>query len=81
VNWANEGVNLWELMMITNTDNWKLYINNALQHGWPAAIVVRCYLNGQGAVGGHEEDEAEEEVLEDVHEEVPRVEEDVTVGA
>ena len=81
VNWANEGVNLWELMMITNIDNWKLYIDNALQHGWPAAIVVRCYLNGQGAVGGHEEDEAEEEVPEDVHEEVPRVEEDVVVGA
>ena len=67
-------------MTITNTDDWKLYIDNALQHGWPAAIVVRCYLNGQGAVGGHEEDEAEEEVPEDVHEEVPRVEEDVAVG-
>jgi len=33
VNWADEGVNLWELMTITNTDNWKLYIDNALQHG------------------------------------------------
>ena len=44
-------------------------------------MVVRCYPNGQGAVGGHEEDEAEEEVLEDVHEEVPHVEEDVAVGA
>ena len=81
MNWANEGVNLWELMTITNTDDWKLYIDNVLQRGWPAAMVVRCYPNGQGAVGGHEEDEAEEEVPEDVHEEVPHVEEDVAVGA
>ena len=81
MNWANEGVNLWELMTITNTDDWKLYIDNALQRGWPAAMVVWCYPNGQGAVGGHEEDEAEEEVLEDVHEEVRHVVQDIDVAA
>ena len=68
-------------MTISNTADWKVYIDNALQHGWPAAIVVRCYLNGQGAVGGHEEDEAEEEVPEDVHEEVRHVEQDINVAA
>ena len=68
-------------MTISNTADWKVYIDNALQRGWPPAMVVQCYPNGQGAVGGHEEDEAEEEVPEDVHEEVPHVEEDVAVGA
>ena len=68
-------------MTISNTADWKVYIDNALQRGWPPAMVVQCYPNGQGAVGGHEEDDAEEEVPEDVHEEVPHVEEDVAVGA
>ena len=49
-------------MTISNTADWKVYIDNALQRGWPPAMVVQCYPNGQGAVGGHEEDEAEEEV-------------------
>ena len=44
-------------------------------------MVVRCYPNGQCAAVVEEEIEAQEEVPEDVHEEVPRVEEDVAVGA
>ena len=68
-------------MTISNTADWKVYIDNALQRGWPPAMVVQCYPNGQGAVGGHEEDDAEEEVPEDVHEEVRHVEQDIDVVA
>ena len=40
VNWEVES-DLWELMMIHNTDDWQKYMQVALQRGWPLAILVQ----------------------------------------
>ena len=61
MNWASEGVR-WQLMTISNTVEWKMYIDNALQHGWPTAILVRCYPKDKGAVVNEEEEDCEEEI-------------------
>ena len=39
-----------------------MFIDSALYHGWPPAMVVRCFPKGQDVGGGPEEAEAEEEV-------------------
>ena len=38
--WANQGF-FWELMLIRNTSDWKMYISTALQCGWPLAMLVQ----------------------------------------
>ncbi|WVZ72102.1 LOW QUALITY PROTEIN: hypothetical protein U9M48_020614 [Paspalum notatum var. saurae] len=40
VTWANEGF-FWELMLIRNISDWKMYISTALQRGWPLAMFVQ----------------------------------------
>ena len=67
VNWASEGVR-WQLMTISNTVEWKMYIDNALQHGWPTTILVMCFPKDQGAVVNEEEEDCEEEMEANVHE-------------
>ena len=57
-------------------------MDNALQRGWPPAMVVRCYPNGQGAAVVEEEIEAQEEVPEDVHEQQPEpIQQEIDVNA
>src|SRR5579859_8106940 len=34
VNWAEQGEN-WELMLLKSTEDWKMYLQAALQRGWP----------------------------------------------
>ena len=82
VNWADEGVNLWELMTISNTKDWKMYIDSALHHGWPPAMVVRAFPIGQDVGGAPEEVEVEKEVPEDVHEQQPEpIQQEIDVNA
>ena len=39
-NWAIDG-DFWELMLITNTEEWQTYMQTALDHGWPLAILIQ----------------------------------------
>jgi hypothetical protein len=43
VNRANEGV-WWELMSISNRDEWKTYINEAVECGWPFTVLVQNHV-------------------------------------
>jgi len=45
VTWANEGV-FWELMLIRNTSDWKMYISTAVQRGWPLGMLVQSIPRG-----------------------------------
>src|SRR6266508_2052405 len=70
VTWANEGV-LWELMLIRNTVDWKMYMEAAFECGWPLAMLVQSHEKPQVAATAEEyegtrsaqrkEEQAEEE--------------------
>ena len=66
VNRTNEGA-MWDLMTISNTAEWKFYIENALQHGWIPAILVRSYPILPSAVLGEDEGTNRVEAAEDEH--------------
>jgi len=66
VNRANEGA-MWDLMTISNTAEWKFYIENALQHGWTPAILVRSYPIPPSAVLGEDDGTNRVEAVEDEH--------------
>ena len=40
VTWANESV-FWELMLIRNTSDWKMYMSTAIHRGWPLVMLVQ----------------------------------------
>jgi hypothetical protein len=49
VNWEVEGEN-WELQLIHDTDDWRIYMQAALERGWPLSILVKTQLReGYGA--------------------------------
>ncbi len=66
VNWANEGA-MWELMTISSTAEWKFYVENAVQHGWTPAILVRSYPIPPNEVRGGENETNRGEAGEDAH--------------
>ena len=41
-NWATEG-DFWELMLITNTEEWRTYMQAALDRGWPLAMLIQIH--------------------------------------
>ena len=41
---------LWELMMIHSTDDWKNYMQAALECGWPLAILVQTREKTQNEI-------------------------------
>ena len=49
VNWEVEG-DLWELVMIHSTDDWQKYMQAALEHGWPLAILVQIRKKTQNEI-------------------------------
>ena len=49
VNWEVES-DLWELMMIHNTDDWQKYMQTALERGWPLAILVQIQEKTQNEI-------------------------------
>ena len=53
VTWANEGV-FWELMLIRNTSDWKMYMNTAIYRGWPLAMLVQIFPKAVGPSEGNE---------------------------
>src|SRR5206468_157333 len=74
VTWANEGV-LWELMLIRNTADWKMYMEAAFERGWPLAMLVQTHEKPQAAADEENEvsrsaqregDQAEEEEEKEV---------------
>jgi hypothetical protein len=54
--WGVEG-QFWELMAITNTKEWKFYLNAAILRGWPLAMLVQWYEKG-GVTASRVEEEA-----------------------
>src|SRR5438105_13036247 len=75
VTWANEGV-LWELMLIRNTADWKMYMEAAFERGWPLAMLVQTHEKPQVAADEENEgsqsaqregDQAEEERRQETH--------------
>jgi len=58
---------MWDLMTISNTAEWKFYVENALQHGWTPAILVRTYPILPSAVLGEDEGTNRVEAAEDEH--------------
>src|SRR6266498_1877476 len=69
VTWANEGI-LWELMLIRNTADWKMYMEAAFERGWPLTMLVQTHEKPQAAADEENEgsrsaqregDQAEEE--------------------
>src|SRR6185312_11284684 len=49
VNWEVES-DLWELMMIHNTDDWQKYMQAALERGWPLSILVKIREKTQNEI-------------------------------
>jgi len=45
VNWEVEG-DSWELKSIHDTDDWRTYMQAALERGWPLAMLVKTQLRG-----------------------------------
>ena len=41
-NWATDG-DFWELMLITNTEEWRTYMQVALDRGWPLAMLIQIH--------------------------------------
>ena len=56
VNWEVEG-ELWELMMINSTHDWRKYMEAALERGWPLTLLVQTREKAQHQTQ-HGEDEA-----------------------
>ena len=43
-NWATDG-DFWELMLITNTEEWRTYMQAALDRGWLLAMLIQIHQN------------------------------------
>ena len=41
-NWETEG-DFWELMLITNNEEWRTYMQAALDRGWPLAMLIQIH--------------------------------------
>jgi hypothetical protein len=62
VNRTNEDV-WWELLSISNTNDWNVYVNEMLEHGCSFTMLVRSHAKAQPAVEVVvEEEEAQIEV-------------------
>jgi len=55
VNWEVE-CELWKLMMINSTHDWRKYMEAALERGWPLSLLVQTREKGQHQTQ-HGEDE------------------------
>ena len=54
--WANEGV-WWELMLIHNTADWKMYVEAALQCGWLPSMLIEVHERPDVAINQEVDDE------------------------
>jgi len=68
--WKTNG-DFWELTLISSTEEWKYYMQTALQRGWPLAMVIQIHqkIGDLGEGSTHTTSDCNEEMEEDKEEE------------